>query len=71
MKTISMKTIVHHHELNSHTRLIWNMRTCETISAHALDVHRTRGVWIPSPPDRRFNIVLSRISYPLRPGPRI
>ena len=27
-------------------------------------------VWIPSPPDRRFKIVLSRISYPLRAANR-
>jgi len=31
-------------------------------------MHRTRGVWMPSPPDRRFMIVLSRISYALRPA---
>ena len=35
-----------------------------------LGVHRTRGVWIPSPSERRFKIVLSRLSYPLRAANR-
>ena len=30
-------------------------------------MRRTRGVLMPSPPDRRFIIVLSRISYPKYP----
>lgn len=49
------------------------MRTYEIISAQCtrfVGVHRTRGVWMPSPPDRRFNMVLSRITYSLRPAYR-